>query len=113
LRRGQLYWIRWEPARGSEQRGRRPGLIIQADPINASRRYGNTIVLALTTAPHPVPTHVLVEPSESNGLARRSSVMCEQCMTISKERLEGLIGDLDAATMEQVNRALKRALALP
>jgi len=113
LRRGQIYWIRWEPARGSEQRGRRPGLIVQADPINASTRYPNTIAVALTTVFHGVPTHVQVEPTQTNGLSQRSYVLCEHFMTISRERLDEYIGELDSATMAQVNRALKRALALP
>jgi len=112
LRRGQLYWIAWEPGRGSEQRGRRPGLIIQCDPFNASQRYTNTIVAAISSAAHPVPVHVTLEPSESNGLRTRSYVLCEQILTISRERLEDYIGELDVQTMAQVDTALKRILAL-
>jgi mRNA interferase MazF len=113
LLRGQLYWVEWEPGRGSEQQGRRPALIVQTDAGNRSQRYTNTIVVAVSTAAHNVPTHVTVEPSSANGLRRRSYVLCEQLMTLSKERLGDLIGELDAATMEHVDRALKRVLSLP
>lgn len=113
LRRGQIYWLNWEPGRGSEQRGRRPGLIIQCDPFNRSQRYMNTIVAAITTSAHDVPVHVAVEPSEASGLKNRSYVLCEQLMTVSLERLNGLMGELDEATMGRVDSALKRILALP
>jgi mRNA interferase MazF len=112
LRRGQLYWIVWEPGRGSEQRGRRPGLIVQVDSYNRSRRYPNTIVAAVSGTLRDVTVHVTVEPSETNGLAQRSQVMCEQLLTISRERLDTFIGELDADDMARVNRALKRILAL-
>ena len=113
LRRGQIYWLIWEPGRGSEQRGRRPGLIIQCDPFNRSQRYTNTIVAAITTSAHNVPVHVTVEPSGATGLTNRSYVLCEQLMTVSRDRLDGLMGELDEATMDQVHSALKRILALP
>jgi len=113
LRRGQLYWIVWEPGRGSEQRGRRPGLIIQCDPFNESQRYTNTIVAAVSTAAHNVPVHVAVDPTETNGLRTRSYVLCEQILTISRERLDAYIGEVDVQTMEQVDAVLKRILALP
>ncbi len=112
LRRGQIYWIEWEPGRGSEQRRRRPGLIIQADPINASRAYRNTIVVALTTSDHGVPTHVAIEPDSANGLERTLFAMCEQVMAVARDRLGQYIGSADDATMARISRALKRALSL-
>lgn len=112
LKRGQLHWVQWEPGRGSEQQGRRPALIVQADPMNQSRNYTNTIVVAISTSLRNVPTHVAVEPSEANGLPQRSSILCEQLLTISRERLDGLIGEVDADTLKQVNRALRRTLNL-
>ena len=112
LRRGQLYWISWEPGRGSEQRGRRPGLIVQTDSFNRSQRYTNTIVVAVSTAAHEVPVHVAMEPSSTNGLRQRSYALCEQLLTVSRERLEAYIGELDVVTMSRVDGALKRILQL-
>lgn len=86
LRRGQLPWVVWDPGRGSEQQGRRPAVIVQADPINRSQRYTNTIVVAVSMAAHDVPTHVAVDPSPNNRLQKRSYVLCEQLLTISRER---------------------------
>jgi mRNA interferase MazF len=112
VRRGEIYWLDWNPPRGSEQAGRRPGLIVQNDPFNTNARYPNTIVVALTTKGRNVPTHIAIDPSAANGLQQRSYVKCEQVMTVSKERLGGLIGELDAGEMARVSRALKRVLSL-
>ena len=112
LRRGQIYWVDWSPGRGSEQIGRRPALIVQADPINRSTRYTNTVVVAISTALHPVPTHVEIEPTEENGLTQKSYVLCEQIITITRVRLEDKIGVLDRDSLDMVDRALKRVLAL-
>jgi mRNA interferase MazF len=112
LQRGQVYWIDWNPARGSEQAGRRPALIVQNDPFNQNERYPNTIVVAVSTSGRAVPTHVILEPNAQNGLRERSYIKCEQFVTISKDRLQELIGTTDANIMRQVDRALKRALAL-
>jgi mRNA-degrading endonuclease toxin of MazEF toxin-antitoxin module len=99
-------------AHGSEQRGRLPALVVQADPINASRTYGNTIVVALATAEHRVPTHVLVGPAAGSGLAERSFAMCEHIMTVARERLDLYIGAADSETLGRIDRALRRALGL-
>lgn len=113
LQRGQIHWVDWNPARGSEQAGRRPALIVQNDPFNRNDRYPNTVVVAISTSGRAVLTHVVIEPSEENGLRERSYAKCEQLVTISKDRLQGLLGTADAVTMTQVDFALKRTLALP
>ena len=113
LQRGQIHWVDWNPARGSEQAGRRPALIVQNDPFNQNERYPNTVVVAISTSGRAVPTHVVLEPDAVNGLRDRSYVKCEQVVTISKERLQGFLGTVAAETMQHVDRALKRVLALP
>lgn len=112
IRRGDIYWVDWNPGRGSEQAGRRPALIIQTDAGNSNPAYPNTIVGAISTARARVMTHVEVEPSAENGLRATSSVKCEQLVTISKDRLGARIGQIGPDAMERVDRALKRALGL-
>lgn len=111
-RRGDIYWLDWNPARGSEQAGRRPALIVQNDPFNQNERYPNTVVVAISRSGRSVPTHVVLEPDTDNGLKERSYVKCEQLVTISKDRLDAYVGTVNAETMQEVNQALKRVLAL-
>jgi mRNA interferase MazF len=110
--RGELYWLDWNPARGSEQGGRRPALVIQTDPANQNPNYPNTIVAAVSTKGRQVPTHVEVSPTAENGLVDTSHVKCEQIMTISKERLLARIGVLSSGQMASVDASIKKALDL-
>ena len=112
LKRGQLYWVDWNPARGSEQAGRRPGVIIQNNPFNSNERYTNTIVLALTTKGRAILTHVEIAPDQNNGLLQTSYVKCERIVTVSRDRLSGFIGTLSENQMLQVGIALKLVLDL-
>ncbi len=110
--RGGIYWLDWHPARGSEQEGRRPGLVVQTDLANSNLRYPLTVVVAISSAGRPVPFHVRIEPSESNGLRQVSFAKCEQLLTISKDRLIEQMGVLGEAEMSEVDASLRRVLAL-
>src|SRR5579863_9334454 len=92
VHRGEIYWVNWNPSRGSEQAGRRPALVVQENPASANPNYPLTIVVAVSIRGREVPSHIPVEPSELNGLSAASFVKCEQIQTVSKDRLETLIG---------------------
>ena len=111
-RRGEIYWLDWNPARGSEQAGRRPALIIQENAASANPKYPLTIVAAVSTKGRQIVTHVEVDRSELNGLEQLSYVKCEQVQTVSKQRLVQRIGELEPEHMARVDDALKRVFAL-
>lgn len=102
--------MNWSPARGSEQYGIRPALVIQNDVGNA---YGNTtIVAALTTAvDKPYPFMVKVTAKES-GLPKDSTIDLAIIMTIDKARLTDKCGELSEAKMAAVDTAIKASLGL-
>jgi mRNA interferase MazF len=110
--RGELYLTDWNPARGSEQAGRRPAVVIQADAGNRNPRYPNTIIAAVTSRSRDILTHVSLEPTRNNGLNAKSYVKCEQVITISKDRLLKRIGQLSSDDMDRVEAALKLALEI-
>jgi mRNA interferase MazF len=123
VRRGEIYWIEFEPVKGSEQGGLRPALVVQNDTGNASSP--TTIVAAMTrTLPRRPYPFVVVVPSDRSGLRDASAVNCAQLATIQQDgpasRLrpphgEGQvrpIGRLDAQTMAEVDAALRYSLAL-
>jgi mRNA interferase MazF len=112
IRRGDLYWVDWSPAHGSEQMGRRPALIVQLDPANRNPRYPNTIVVTVSTSGRDVFSHVPIEPTSENGLRERSFAKCEQILTVSKDRLSGYIGRVSPELMNRAAQAMKRMLAI-
>jgi len=107
-----MYWLDWSPARGSEQAGIRPGLIVSNDLGN--RNSSVVIVVALTTRQprRRYPFQVAVPASAGSGLQRDSIVMCDQLMTASRDRLLARIGALPLDVMAQVDAALRVALSL-
>ena len=110
VKRGEIYWINWNPARGSEQSGLRPALVIQNDIGN---KYSpTTIVAALTTAVEkPYPFLVKVTAKES-GLPKDSTVNLAVIMTIDKTRLTDRCGQLSEARMAEMDEAIKASLGL-
>ncbi|MDP2948646.1 MAG: type II toxin-antitoxin system PemK/MazF family toxin [Chloroflexota bacterium] len=110
IRRGEIYHVDFSPARGSEQTGRRPALVIQNDIGN--QYAATTIVAAITSRQRrPYPFHVQVSARES-GLLADSTVMLEQVLTISQERLQEKAGQLGPEKMSEVDLALHHSLGL-
>ena len=110
--RGQIYWLNWEPGRGSEQTGRRPSLVVQNNPYNQASAYVNTIVVTISSKGRDIPTHVKLIPDSVNGLRETSYIKCEQLYTINKERLEDYIGEIGDDVLREVDNALKKVLGL-
>ena len=123
VRRGEIYWIEFDPVKGSEQRGLRPALVIQNDLGN---QYSPTTVVAAITRtlpPRPFPFVVVISSSES-GLPEAGAVNCAQIATIQKDgpasrfrppRGESEvrpIGQLTPAKLLEVDAALRYNLAL-
>ena len=108
-RRGEIWLVNWNPARGSEQAGKRPALVIQNDIGN--EHAPTTIVAALSTTIRIYPMNVLIEPPQG-GLTKPSIIKTGQILTVSKDRLEKRLGLIEEKKMEEVDRALRLSLAL-
>ena len=124
VRRGDIYWVEFDPVKGSEQGGLRPALIVQHDVGN---QYSPTTVVASisrTVPPRPYPFVVVLEPSDS-GLPERSAVNCAQLATIQQQGPQSRLrpprgqqevqplGQLSLTRMAEVDAALKYNLGLP
>ena len=109
-RRGEVWLVNWNPARGSEQAGKRPALIIQNDIGN--EKAPTTIVAAISGTVRIYPMNVEIRPPEG-GLKHSSIIKTSQILTISKERLEKRLGSLSNNRMNEVDRAIKLSLSLP
>ena len=110
-RRGEIYFLDFSPAKGSEMRGPHPALIIQNDVGNRASRL--TIVVAITSNLKAVrlPVCVQVSPTES-GLSRESVISLGHIYTVDKLRLRQLVGRLSDELMEQVEEALRISVGL-
>lgn len=110
LNRGEIWLVNWSPARGSEQEGIRPSLILQTDKGNSNKNYPNTIVLTITTQGKEIPFHIKLNPNKINGLKEISYIKCEQILTISKKRLVKKIGVIDSESLKEIEKGVKLVL---
>lgn len=107
--RGEVWLVNWNPARGSEQAGKRPALVIQNNIGN--EKASTTIVAAISGSVKIYPMNIKVDPPEG-GLERPSIIKTSQILTVSKGRLEKRIGQISEKKMKEVNRAIKLSLDL-
>ena len=100
---GEVYMMQFIGS-GSEQDGKRPALVIQN---NIGNTYSpNVIVLPLTSKikKSGQPTHVFI-PAKETGLERNSMVLCENPVSVSKERLGEYLTTLPDKYMSKVAEA--------
>lgn len=71
VKRGEIYWVEFDPVKGSEQGGLRPALIVQQDIGNQYSPTTVIVAITRTLPPRPYPFVVIVEPEESGLPARK------------------------------------------
>jgi mRNA interferase MazF len=110
-RRGEVYLINFAPATGHEMTGVHPCVIVQNDIGN--QHSDPTIVVAVTSNLRvaSLPVGVLL-PAGAGGLARDSVAHCGHVYTVDKTRLGKRIGQLPAAKVAELDRAVRRSLGL-
>jgi mRNA interferase MazF len=111
LGRGDVVWVELDPARGREQSGRRPALVVASD-LYLEQADTLAIIVPATTTDRGWPNHVLLRGPRL-GLSMATFAMTEQPRTVARDRLVGDIGAVDAATMREVDGWLRDFLALP
>lgn len=107
FKRGNIYFIQSSyTEQGVEQKGDRPAVIVSN---NKGNEHADCVeVVYMTTQPkNDLPTHVLIRSS-----LKPSTLLCEQIISVSKERVGTWIGTLTEQEIQQMDTALAISIGL-
>jgi mRNA interferase MazF len=100
IRRGDVWWVSFDPSVGGEIRKSRPAVVVSNNAANAT--LNRIVVVPLTSQTANVyPSEALVQVE-----GRQAKAMADQITTASKERLRGRAGALSAADVRAVEGAV-------
>ena len=106
MKRGEVWWVNFEPSIGGEIRKKRPAVIVSN---NAANQFLNRVqVVPLTSSVGKL------YPSEAYITLRgkKAKAMADQLTTVSKKRLINRVGTVSNAELEGIKRAISIQLDL-
>lgn len=99
-KRGEVFWISFDPSVGGEIQKTRPAVVMSNDAAN--RILNRMVMVPLSSKIDRVyPAEAIVRVA-----GRESKAMADQIATVSKLRLRQKLGQLSAADVERVEDAV-------
>lgn len=106
MRRGEVWWVNFDPALGGEIQKKRPAVIVSNDVSNAALNRVQVVPLTSKTG-RLYPSEALITLH-----GKQSKAMTDQIRTATKERLLSLCGKLSSEEMHALEQALHIQLGL-
>jgi mRNA-degrading endonuclease toxin of MazEF toxin-antitoxin module len=111
--KGEIYFMDLAPRSGSEQMGRRPGIVVSNNAFSNNPRWRSVTIVPITSAKRwqmPSPTTVLFAKGEYN-LPKACSALAHQVTTLDKGKIIApAVARLTASKLADVETALRNYL---
>ena len=112
-RRGEIWRVQLDPARGSEQGKTRPVVVLCEPPIGrASVRLCAPVMRALPIH-HALFWCIALAPDQANGLSKPSCADAAQTRALDIERFEQKMGEIGADETDLIADALSECVKRP
>jgi mRNA interferase MazF len=107
IKRGDIFWVNFDPSTGKEIQKKRPALICSNDLMNAESSF--VIVIPVTSTVTKVYSfeYLIEGRKEIQG-----KLVVQQVKSLDKSRLGSKICSLSSAEMLEIDRRLKTIFAL-
>ena len=106
MRNGDIYWVNLDPSIGDEIREKRPVIVLNAGHVKHLRLAIVVPVTGWKAQWEKHPFFVSLNPTQTNGLAKKSSANCFQLRAISHDRFLERIGSASEAQMDEMKKAI-------
>ena len=106
MKRGEVWWVDFEPATGSEVRKTRPAVIVSNDASNGAMSRVQVVPVTSNTS------KLYVFESRIEVKGAQGKTMADQIMTADKQRLKKRIGKVSPSEMLGIERAIKIQLGI-
>jgi mRNA interferase MazF len=111
MRRGEIYRVHHP---GNDPAGNDPKLyrsfVVVSRQVLIDSKFPTVVCAPILTRGHGFSTQVSVGIDE--GLKHESWILCDNLVSLRKVQLTGFVGSLARSRIEELDRALKMALAL-
>ncbi len=104
MQQGEIWFADLNPAKGSEQSGRRPVVIISGDTLNDALPI--VIVVPVSSKIKSYPACVVLKADKTSGLKKDSEAISFQIRALAKKRLTKRIGRITADELRGILRGL-------
>ena len=106
MKRGEVWWVNFDPSVGGEIRKQRPAVIVSNDAANHFLNRVQVIPLTSNVGKlYPSETYVTFR-------GKKAKAMADQLTTVSKKRLINLAGLISSTEMEGIVQAITIQLDL-
>jgi len=108
MKQSEIWDISFDPSVGTVQNGLCSGIIVSGNTMN--NNYDLVMVCPLTSKIKNHRGNVIIEPSQTNGLSKKSEILVFHAKSISKKRLVRMRGEIQNQELKQIKSNILKIL---